>query len=448
MFNQSFTVANFRQIFDYENRRGVYLEGEFFPEIKNVRADIQDYLQSVRVLRKSRHLLSAEVFNERRAKLDEHIQALVNKKESLLASELQKISAEIADRRFRVSLRPVTIPGGKTAYVAEHVPSTYFAIKQLQYNIRMLYNVRQGNRYEILCQLAKVLADAFPKYVLRTDLDNFYESIPRDKLLRILDADAYLTLPSRQIIRQVLDDYGRLSGSKVGIPRGVGISAYLSELYMRSFDVEIKAHPEVIYYSRYVDDIVVIFAPGPDSPVSDLRSFVEREAAVLGLVINKGKTDALDCRTKVLCEFEYLGYKLSFGRDPLKVGLSTKRRAKYTSRITRAFDEYKRRAHFEERKARRLLITRVRFLTGNTRLKNNKSKIMVGVFYSNSLLSDPNELAFLDDHLKMQIASLASTSLKNALMKCSFQGGFSQRTYHVFSNQALARIVGLWKHEA
>ena len=49
------------------------------------------------------------------------------------------------------------------------------------------------------------------------------------------------------------------SGS--GVPRGFGVSAYLSELYMREIDNEIKALPDVIYYARYVDDIVIIFSP-------------------------------------------------------------------------------------------------------------------------------------------------------------------------------------------
>lgn len=33
MLDQSFSAENFRKIFDIENRKGVYLEGEFYADI-------------------------------------------------------------------------------------------------------------------------------------------------------------------------------------------------------------------------------------------------------------------------------------------------------------------------------------------------------------------------------------------------------------------------------
>ena len=41
IINQSFSPENFRTIFDYENRRGVYLEGRFFPEIAKLTDEIK-----------------------------------------------------------------------------------------------------------------------------------------------------------------------------------------------------------------------------------------------------------------------------------------------------------------------------------------------------------------------------------------------------------------------
>ncbi len=44
----------------------------------------------------------------------------------------------------------------------------------------------------------------------------------------------------------------------VGLPRGVPLSATLSEYSMKRFDRFVSTLPEVYYYARYVDDIVIV----------------------------------------------------------------------------------------------------------------------------------------------------------------------------------------------
>ena len=171
------------------------------------------------------------------------------------------------------------------------------------------------------------------------------------------------------------------------------------------------------------------------------------QAAALGLTLNKAKTSEHDLRTRKTTHFEYLGYKISFGDDPIRIGLSAKRKKKYEHRIKRSFDAYRRHAGHDEKKARRLLLKRVNFLTGNTRLVNNKGNIMTGVFYSNSLLSSAEELEDIDRELKAQTKKIKPVSLRNLLDNFSFKEGFSDRRYHAFSVQELARIVELWSHE-
>jgi hypothetical protein len=448
MANQSFAAENFRQIFDYENRRGVYLEAEFFPEIQKLTKDIKTYTANIRDLRKKRDSLLRADYDAQRSKLYEDKRELETKKESLLTKELEKASDEICGGNFRVGLQSVTIPSGKKAYAVDNTPSVYFAMKQLQSNIRSAYAVKQSSRYEIICQLTRILGDRFPKYVVRTDIKDFYETIPREKLLKRIDADAFLTLPTRKIIHEVLSEFERLAGSVTGVPRGIGISAYLAELYMREFDKLVRAREGVIYYARYVDDIVVIFSPEPNSRLDQLLPFIKEQAKALNLALNPEKTDDYDLSSPKKCEFEFLGYRITFGLSRTRVGLGDARMKKYEDRIKRSFDEYKKRAAYQERKARRLLIKRIKFLTGNTRLQNNKGNVMIGTFFSNSLLSDSNELRPLDDALKAEVNSIASASLKHQLNKFSFEEGFSQKRYHPFSTHELSQIVGLWKHEA
>jgi hypothetical protein len=144
---------------------------------------------------------------------------------------------------------------GKRVYTAGESATAYFALKKIQHNIRRLYKVQQSNRYQIVCQLRELLRDRLPKYVFRLDFSGFYESIPRKHLLSFISDDPLLTLSSKRLIKRILWEYGELSGDERGLPRGIGISAYLAELFMRHFDDRIRSFPGVVYYARYVDDI-------------------------------------------------------------------------------------------------------------------------------------------------------------------------------------------------
>ena len=243
MLNQLFTAENFRRILDYENRKGVYLEGQFFPEAHGITIELKECAVETRKLKKEMKNLGpntgeAKRLNSKIDKLEDQRKALKKKKEESLTTELENISSEITDGKFSIGLRKIKVKG-KTAYACNDNATTYFVLKQLQLNIRKLYKVKQSNRHNIICQLREILNNSFPKFIVRTDIKDFFENIPRNKLIKKIDEDPLLTPFSKKIIRQVLREYKDLSGETNGIPRGVGISAYLSELYMRSFDEKI-----------------------------------------------------------------------------------------------------------------------------------------------------------------------------------------------------------------
>jgi hypothetical protein len=406
MLDQCFTAENFRTIFDLLNRRGVYLEARFFPQVDALTRRIKACMGSIRDLKRKRSSLPPEDYSAQLKALNDEMGDLRERKEKLLTAELEGIANQISRGNLQISLTQASGPGKKMNYVVDETPATFFALKQLQRNVQTIYGVKQSNRSEIVSQLSGILADKFPKYVIRTDIKDFYESIPQEALLKTIDADALLALPSRSLLRQILNRYRDLSRSKVGIPRGIGISAYLAELHMRAFDAAISAHPELLYYARYVDDMVIMFAPRPNLSVRRLEPFVRKQAAEQALPLNRTKTIRYDLSTPRLCQLEYLGYKLTFGEGSVGITLSDKRIAGYKNRIKRSFDAYLRRQRFDEKRARRLLVRRIQFLTGNTRLSNNKKHVMTGIYYSNSLLSGLQDLEVLDQSLKSRIDSL------------------------------------------
>ena len=448
MLDQSFTADNFRKIFDYENRKGVYLEGEFFPEVEKITKELKKCATAFRELKKKKDGLPEEDYENQKKILSEKREELREKKEKLLTEELEKVSSEITDGSFIIKLKEADIGSAKKAYTTEKSASSYFAFKQIQYNIRKLYKVKQGNRYNIICQLRELLSDSFPKYIIRTDIQEFFESIPRERLEKKITDEPLLTLSSKKIIRQTLKEYTRISGNANGVPRGIGISSYLSELYMRQLDEQIRTQPDVIFYARYVDDIVVIYAPKPNSDKSVLESNLKAIISKAGLAVNLEKTKALDLTSSSNSSLEYLGYNMSFGSGKVTIKLSNKKIDKYKTRISSSFSAYTKEARFNEQKARKILIKRIRFLTGNTRLLNNKRHAVVGIYFSNSLLNCSSTLAGLDAFLQNQIHQIPSETLKNRLNQMSFVEGFTQRRFSHFSTAELAKIVRAWKHVA
>jgi hypothetical protein len=446
MVDQSFSAENFRKIFDYENRKGVYLEGLFFPEAEKLTKKIKDAARDIKNHRREKDAIAADEYEQKKEKLDEIKKILKEKKETLLTKELEKISSEITKNNFSLDLHELDIGTGKKAYSAGSTAAAYFALKQLQYNIRKLYKVQQGNRYNIICQLRELLSDKFPKYLIRTDLSSFYESIPRDKLWKKINDDPLLTLTSKKAIKQILHEYGKLSGQEKGLPRGVGISAYLSELYMRKFDEEIQNAPNVIYYARYVDDIIIVCIPDPVHGTVKIRKLIVRAINKCGLKRNRSKTETYLINGQTDISLDYLGYRFKFGTGSVQISLTKSKLDKYKKRVDLIFNSYQKKSTWNEKKARQNLIKRIKFLTGNTRLLNNKKNAVVGVYFSNSLLTDLSDFKGLDCYLKNKISSISHEKLKSTLSEFSFVEGFEQRKFYKFSTNDLKEIVEVWKY--
>src|SRR5690606_34498610 len=127
------------------------------------------------------------------------------------------------------------------------------------------------------------------------------------ELLEKIEQNSLLSFPSKKMIKRVLNQYWKIliadgikstTDERVGIPRGIGFSAYLSELYLRGFDNKIKSLENITYYSRYVDDIILIITPkhrNESSTINSLKDEIERILLdTTKLNINLSKTDVFD----------------------------------------------------------------------------------------------------------------------------------------------------------
>lgn len=447
MLDQMFTAENFRRIYDAENRKGIDLATRYFPTLESFTLAVRDKVQDIRDLRKIEATFAADDFKAQLLVLKTELADLKAAKSSAVDALMDDISQRVVKPSFKINLSQKTGPKGKPVFCIDAEPETFFVIKQLQRNIHRIYDVKQANRHDLVCQLRDMLDSKFPFELVRTDISSFYESIDRKRLVEKLDRDQLLSPASKKYIKQVLDSYGVISGAPTGVPRGVGVSAYLAELYLRPVDKAIRAIPGLVLYCRFVDDIVAVFARPPVG--KNLGSFKDLIIGIFGdngLTHNAVKTSEFKLADAEPKKFEYLGYRFLLKAGHFEISPSAAKVAKYRARMNAAFADYWREKPVNPKGAFRKLVGRVKFLTGNSRLSNSKSCAVTGIYFNNSIVTDLSSFELLDKRLKTRIGELKRPNLQKQLKKLKFTTGFEQRRYHNFSTRELQMIVRAWKH--
>jgi len=454
MLDQSFSIENFRKILDIENRKGNYLEGDFFEDIVDISKKIKEANGEIRVLKQKG--LDKETFIEERGKINEKKDELSELREQKLTEKLRIISSNVTASNFKLKIIQDTAITDKPVYKTEYNLENILTLKQLQYNFRKLYKVKQSSRYSIISQLKNLLDDGFPKIILKTDIKEFYESIPHENLLEKINDDNLLTHLSMRFIQQILSEFKVKSSTTKGVPRGIGISPYLTELYMRDIDAKIKQLPNLMYYARYVDDIILIFMPQINSETRDYQKEVKDILAKEGLTMNEGlgKTKLIDIsnkHTNQQYDFEYLGYKFISGyasgrHIPLILTISSRKKQRYEDRLKKAFELYTKQARLNEKQARKLFVKRIKFLMSNTRLVNNKRNVITGIYYTNSLISTIDDFQDLDLCFDNFIGSFALPAKLAVRIKSSnsFVSGFNPTNISKFNAVELNKIMNRW----
>lgn len=320
-----------------------------------------------------------------------------------------------------------------------------------------------------------MLKDGFPKVILRTDISKFYESIPHNQLINKIDENSLLSFPSKKVIKQILNQYWNIlvadgiknaNDERIGLPRGIGISAFLSELYLKDLDSLLKSMPNVTYYARYVDDIIIIFTPENRKDTSHImthKSEVKKIIEKFSLQINNRKTQIIDLKNGIKQNYNitYLGYKFTLSNQkPLIIKMSDKKYNRYKSKIKISFKEFRSdiiKYTPNTSKANNKLVQRIKILTSNFRLFSRKDNVLIGIYFSNEFLTkELEDLVKLDKFLRSEIKSVSAISSKiskNKLDTLSFTNGFNNKhTVNFNFNQKQKRgavkidkIINIWK---
>ena len=465
MLDQSFSSHNFETIYSLESRKGNIDVNTMPEEYRMVIARIEDLKKEIYSLRvkKDSSPEESELLEKRKSELND----LIDSKKAILKNHLDILDKQVNAHGFKFSLNKFMADDGKEVFtlnVSSH--AHLFAIKQLQYNICHTFKVKQANSHYILANIKNFLNSDIPVYIIRTDISGFYESIPHDSLMPMVFGNTLLSHKSKAFIKGLIREYEKEKDTALvpishGVPRGIGISSYLSEMYMRNVDANIVGRTEVMFYARYVDDIFMILSTLPTGKTleqyyADMTAFFQS----YGLTLKQpddgsGKCNIIDFTGENHAEvtMNYLGYCLYMNRQGKRLttsfGLSDSKKERYRTRIDNAIAHFKSLSKCNIKQAYRDLLDSLNMITGNFKLFKSKSSVKAGMYYGNDLLDRTEDLDDLTLYLYgcsiepyaglMDCANIKS-KLSKRIGKIDIKQRWKERKMYTFSLQRLQEM--------
>ncbi|WP_327754382.1 antiviral reverse transcriptase Drt3a (plasmid) [Sphingobium sp. SJ10-10] len=362
-----------------------------------------------------------------------------------------------------ISLRRNSI-GGKPIY-RHAVLHEALLIRHISEGLRRITGVQQSDRKSIVKSLIALTSEGVPFTILKFDIKSFYETVDTDALVEKLRRDPAF---SRQSIRLVESFFSALQSQGIsGLPRGIGLSATLSEYLLRGFDHAISNFPGVRFYSRYVDDGIIVASDKVDA--DDLLSFV-KNLLPTGLQLNRTKTKSYafgpyvkGTPDTVEHNIKFLGYNLDinyivratdkrFSRK-VHVDISDSKVLKIKRRICLSILNFNNGGNFND------LHNRIKLLTSNYGFVDDSTgqQRFSGIKYNYGLIDPTNspQLAGLDrflvniitsKHPNNRIRPNLTTIERSRILGFGFSSGFLANRFFTFDEDTLKNLIGCWAH--
>ena len=399
----------------------------------------------------------------------------VLKEKHLREAYLVWLEQAIATNEFQFGkLKPLKV-GSFLAYQPTLLGDD-LVLRRINGIIRHRYSTRQSDRNTIIQQATILLEENCPKYIYKIDITKFYESIDRDFIIKKLLDDNLISSTTHNLISILFKHFGKYT--KYGLPRGLSISATLSELYLKDLDKKVSEIDGVYYYARYVDDMIIFSSkkrPAILSEITELLpgrmklNFEKCVSYYVGcncLITCECGRSPCKCSAKCTCpstpeiQINYLGYKLSSPkipiRDPKKkitvdVSMAENKVKRIKTRMVMAFLDNHKLSNFS------LLHDRIKFLTENRRIKKQgrRGKLMSGIHYNYPLVTNITPFIAMNNFLRSQVyansgsfgvkqSNALSSEQKNSLAKLSFVSGFTSKRSKSVNSHSLKNIRKCW----
>lgn len=393
-------------------------------------------------------------------KLNTHLVDAEQRKSILITAE------QTASRGFNNLLLEHSVVRGRELYQFMSIPQE-LVLRKLSRNLKTLTRVRQDNRDSIVKNLLTLLREGEDFRVYKLDIQNFYPSISRSEIDRNLRRDGGFPATSYFVWKSFKEQLDQKCIP--GVPPGLSISATLSEFYMRQFDEHMKIMEGVYFYSRFVDDMVILTTV--QNSEKDTLSLI-RNRLPSGLKLNRSKSHTLTLTGKpeetpsVDKYFDFLGYRFDIFQKKIQknnpiqrtviVDISTKKIKRIKTRILLSFLQYAKDGIFSD------LEDRIKCLSGNYHIYDFEKSLRrnVGIYFNYRNVDHANSTALKDldsfiskivlsrnGRIAQMLRRRMGVAERNKLLKYSFSNSFKEKTHYHFNPEHLAHLTGSWKYE-
>ncbi len=369
---------------------------------------------------------------------------------------------------FNGSISKINL-SGKDAYTVANI-EVLLILRLLGKNITAKYGLKVDSRKNTISLLISFLKETSNYSIHRYDVKSFYESFDREDIVKKVKNDSFLSRKNIVLLERFF--YELTEHGIIGLPRGLGISATLSEMMMSDFDKKFSEMPGVFFYRRFVDDIIILTDDNFNNvDLTQLLSSSLPKLLVLhtaGDKIYRAKITPLrNKKVKVLkaeADFSYLGYRykvfnhkedtkselgLKFRR--VEVTISEGKIKKIKARLLKSFISFVLNGNAD------LLEMRLKFLTGNYFLTDpsTNQEIKSGIAYNYSFINTNHSLIELDrflrrmlfnnnEKLSRRVIKRMPQSKRRDLAHLNFLAGFHAKRFHRFDHSTLVQIKGCW----
>ena len=322
-------------------------------------------------------------------------------------------------------------------------------IRKCAKNIAKVSTPLSQDRNKTIRELCSCLKWGGVQKIYKIDIASYYESLEPDFIRSMIVQEERISSHTKNITLSLLQQYWSSNGK--GLPRGIEISNPIANLVLRNLDREIKSHPDCLFYSRFIDDILIV---SNQDNGQDIRKTFKSKLPV-GLLLNTSKTmtvdnDGTDSRVR------YLGYELHIqgvtqkhGYRQITLTHTDSKLKAIKDRIFKSFLDYSRTKDFE------LLLDRLKYLSCNRSFKRGRGRYKSGIYYNNSEVNNSKRLAEIDKYLYAFVKNEGVSFLKGRcnltseqkrkIKKVNFIAGFETK-YHLNLNfRRTQEVIKIWR---
>lgn len=182
MLDQSFSAHNFEVLFNLENRKGCIEVTSMSQQYQDVLAEIKNRKEILKELKKKKKVDRSIDECKQIMELETKLIELQTRKAELLHEEMASIADEINSMHFKLGIDK-HVHDNKEEFTLKESVASFYAMKQLLYNMKRIFKIEMPGRHQIMTSIKPLLNMRMPIFIIRTDINSFYESIPQNQLL-------------------------------------------------------------------------------------------------------------------------------------------------------------------------------------------------------------------------------------------------------------------------